>query len=67
MKRHKVIYFYATGMESTDNHLFRVGLDGKNLLQITAGEGTHTVSISPGGNYYIDTWNSITNPGSIIL
>ena len=43
----KVIYFYATGTESTDKHLFRVGLDGKNLVQITNGEGTHTVNISP--------------------
>jgi dipeptidyl-peptidase-4 len=63
----KVIYFYATGMESTDRHLFRVGLDGKNLVQMTAGAGTHTVSISPKGNYMVDTWSSISNPGSILL
>ena len=63
----KVIYFYATGKESTEKHLFRVGLDGKNLIQITAGEGTHTVSISPKGNYMVDTWSSIASPGSIVL
>ncbi len=63
----KVIYFYATGKESTDKHLFRVGLDGKNLMQITAGEGTHTVSISPGGTYMVDTWSSVANAGSINL
>jgi dipeptidyl-peptidase-4 len=62
----KVIYFYATGTESTDSHAFRVGLDGKNLIQITSGEGTHNVSISPKGAYFIDTWNSIISPGSII-
>ena len=27
----KMVYFSATGTESTDNHVFRVGLDGKNL------------------------------------
>ena len=42
------------------------GLDGKNLLQITKGDGTHNVSISPKGSYFIDTWNSISSPGSII-
>jgi dipeptidyl-peptidase 4 len=62
----KVVYFYATGTESTDIHAFRVGLDGKNLLQITSGEGTHNVSISPKGTYFIDTWNNIKSTGSII-
>jgi dipeptidyl-peptidase-4 len=62
----KTVYFSATGMESTDSHAFRVGLDGENLLQITRGEGTHTLSISPKGSYYIDTWNSISSAGSIV-
>ncbi len=32
---------------------------------LKATEGIN-VSISPKGNYYIDTWNSITSAGSII-
>jgi dipeptidyl-peptidase 4 len=63
----KVIYFYATGKESTDKHLFRIGLDGKNLIQITSREGTHNVSISSKGNFMVDTWSSLSNPGSIVL
>ena len=51
------------GTESTDNHVFRVGLDGKNLIQITKGEGSHNVSISPKGTYFLDTWNSIIKSG----
>jgi len=62
----KVVYFSATGPESTDNHAFRVGLDGNNLLQITRGEGSHSLSISPKGSYFIDTWSSISRAGSII-
>ena len=62
----KVVYFTATGIESTDSHTFRVGLDGKNLLQITKGEGIHNLSISPKGTYFIDTWTSISSPGSIV-
>ncbi len=61
-----VVYFTATGEESTDNHAYKVGIDGKNLMKLTAAEGIHTVSISPRGSYYIDTWNSIKSPGSII-
>ncbi len=62
----KMVYFTATGDESTDSHLFRVGLDGKNLLQVTSGDGTHNVSISPEGTYFVDTWNSVASAGAIV-
>ena len=62
----KVVYFYGTGSESTDQHYYRVGLDGKNMLRITNGPGTHNVNASPKGSYFIDTWNNITSSGSII-
>jgi|WetSurMetagenome_2_1015567.scaffolds.fasta_scaffold02237_12 dipeptidyl-peptidase 4 len=62
----RLVYFTATGSESTDNHLFRVGLDGQNLIQISKGDGTHNVSVSPKGNYFIDTWSSISSIGSIL-
>jgi dipeptidyl-peptidase-4 len=61
-----VVYFSGTGPESTDSHFFRVDIDGKNLLQLTVEHGTHEVSLSPLGNYFIDTWNNIKTPGSII-
>jgi dipeptidyl-peptidase-4 len=63
----KVVYFSATGPESTDSHAFRVGLDGKNLIQLTKGEGSHSVNVSPKGSYYVETWNSIKSAGSVIL
>lgn len=62
----KVLYFYGTGPESTDNHFYRTGLDGKNLLQVSKGAGSHDVSVSPGGSWFIDTWNNIASPGGII-
>jgi dipeptidyl-peptidase-4 len=62
----KMVYFSATGTESTDNQAFRVGLEGKNLLPLTSGNGTHSVNVSPKGSYYIDTWSSINSAGSIV-
>ncbi len=61
----RLVYFNATGPESTDSHVYKIGLDGKNLMQLTNGNGTHNISISPKGSYYIDTWNSISSAGSI--
>jgi dipeptidyl-peptidase-4 len=57
-----LVYFTATGKESTESHFFRVGLDGKNLLQLTKGVGVHMVSLSPGGSYMIDTWSNVKLP-----
>ncbi len=62
----RIVYFTGTGPESTDSHFFRVGLDGKNLIQITKEPGAHYVSISPKGTYFVDSWNSITSTGSIV-
>lgn len=59
------VYFYATGYESTDKHLFRVELNGKNLVQLTSGRGEHLVSISGKGSYFIDSRNSISDAGSV--
>ena len=62
----KLVYFYATGSESTDKHFFSVGLDGKNLIQLTSGNGSHNAKVSPKGSYIIDTWNSVLSAGSIV-
>lgn len=63
----KLIYFSATGPESTDSHEFRIKVDGSDLVQLTSGPGTHNVTISPKGSYYIDTWSNINSAGSIVL
>jgi len=62
-----VVYFAATGAQSTDKHFYKVGLDGKDLLQLTSSEGTHSISISPKGSYIIDTWNNLNDPGAIAV
>lgn len=60
----KVIYFTGTGSESTESHLFRVNLDGTGMHQITGEAGTHSVSISPTGKYFIDTWSNVNTPST---
>ncbi len=61
----KLLYFTATGAESTDENFYRVGLNGKGLVQITHGEGIHDVLVSPKGNYFVDTWSSVSDKGAI--
>ena len=61
------VYFTGTGKESTDRHLFRVGLDGSGLVQLTSGAGTHLANISPSGKYLIDSWSNIETPVTLSL
>lgn len=61
------VYFYGTGSDALDQHLYRVRLDGTKLQQITSGPGYHSVSISPGGSWFIDSWSNINDPGAITL
>ncbi|MFO7616348.1 MAG: DPP IV N-terminal domain-containing protein [Bacteroidales bacterium] len=58
-----IVYFTGRGPESTENHAYRVNLDGTGFVQLTDGGGSHTVSLSPGGSYLIDNWSSTTVPG----
>jgi dipeptidyl-peptidase-4 len=62
-------YVYFTGWKanSTDSHLFRVAMDGKGLVRLTEGSGTHRCRISPGGIYFIDTFTSINTPQKMDL
>ncbi|CAN5381613.1 S9 family peptidase [soil metagenome] len=57
----KKIYFLANGREKGRDpyfsHFYSVNLNGKNLKLLTPENGNHTVSLSPNGNYFIDTFS----------
>lgn len=62
-----LVYFTGTGGESTESHLFRVGLDGKGFIKLSGGAGSHSGNISPTGKYIIDSWSNIETPTTISL
>lgn len=57
-----IVYFEGTGKKSTETHLFSIDLKGFELNQITKESGSHSVTISPNGSYFIDKFSSITTP-----
>ncbi len=64
---HGIVYFTGFKKYSVDNHLFRVGLNGKGLKTLTTERGTHRCIISTDASYFIDSWNSIDNPGMMYI
>jgi dipeptidyl aminopeptidase/acylaminoacyl peptidase len=55
------LYFLGMGREKGRNpyfaHLYRVGLDGRNLALLTQEEGNHDITLSPSGRYFVDSYS----------
>lgn len=60
------IWFRASGIHPGQDpyyiHYSRVGFDGKDLVVMTEGDGTHEVSFSPDRNYLIDRYSRVDLP-----
>lgn len=59
-EKNRIIYFNAGGREPGNpyfSHFYKIGFDGKNLVSLTPELGNHSVSFSPSGNYFMDTYS----------
>ncbi len=65
-EENRVLYFEANGREEGRDpyfsHFYRVDFDGQNLKLLTPGDGNHSVSFSPDGQYFIDTYSQPNVP-----
>ena len=50
-----------------ESHLFRIDMGGELLLQVTSGTGSHRTTISSDGEYVLDQFSSVQNPGEVRL
>ncbi len=57
----RTLHFVAGGREPGSDpyfgHFYRVGMDGKNLALLTPEDANHDITLSPKGNYFIDTYS----------
>lgn len=60
------IWFRANGMDAGEDpyfiHYYRIGFDGKGLVNLTPEKGNHILSFSPDRKYYIDTYSQVNVP-----
>jgi dienelactone hydrolase len=60
------IWFRATGMNEDQDpyftHFYRINFDGTELVELTDGNGTHSVVYSPNGKYLIDRYSRVDLP-----
>lgn len=61
------VYYLATEAGPLERQLYRVSLEGGPSQRITSAAGTHSVSMSPGAEFFLDTHSSLTQPPSTVL
>jgi dipeptidyl-peptidase 4 len=65
------IYFTANGREKNEDpyqaHLYSVGFDGKGLTLLSSENADHSVSVSPDGTFFVDSFSRPDLPGEAVL
>jgi dipeptidyl aminopeptidase/acylaminoacyl peptidase len=60
-EKNRMLYFVGVGMEKGRDpyfrHLYRIGMDGRNLKLLTPDDGDHDVSLSPSGEFFFDSYS----------
>jgi dipeptidyl aminopeptidase/acylaminoacyl peptidase len=59
-RKNRQIYFTGSGKEEGNpyfRYLYRIDFTGKNLLLLTPEKGDHSVSFSPDGTFFVDTYS----------
>ncbi|MCC6671324.1 MAG: S9 family peptidase [Planctomycetes bacterium] len=58
----RLVYFRTDRSDVKEDHLWRVGLDGKGAAAVTQEPGVHRVRLAPDAALFVDTWNSVKPP-----
>ncbi len=65
------VWFRGSGEQSGEDpyhqHFYRIDFSGKNLVRLNPENGNHSVSLAPGGKYFIDTWSTVNTAPITVL
>ncbi len=64
-KKKRTLYFTGAGREQGDpyfQYLYRIGMDGSDLKLLSPSNANHTVSLSPEGDCFVDTYSTPVEP-----
>ena len=61
------VYYTSNEPTPMEHHLYSVSLDGRDQRRLTQEAGSHTISMGPGGKFYLDTYSSLTQPPRTVL
>ena len=61
------VWYTGTEASPLERHLYAVGFDGKGKNRLTEAKGSHSISMSPACDHYIDTYSNLDNPSRATL
>lgn len=67
----RVIYFTASGINKSEDpynvRLYRIGMDGRGMKELTTEAGNHAVYISPSKKYFVNSYSTPEVPAVSVL
>jgi dipeptidyl aminopeptidase/acylaminoacyl peptidase len=67
----RTVWFVGMGREKGQDpyfqHLYKVGLDGRNYVSLTPENGDHVAQLSPSGRFIVDTNSTPQDPPVVVL
>jgi dipeptidyl-peptidase-4 len=64
-RKERTLYFTGAGREQGDpyfQYLYSCGMDGSDLKLLSPGSANHTISLSPSGDNFVDTYSTPVEP-----
>ena len=58
----KIVYYVSSEASPLERHLYSVRFDGTGRTKLTTEAGTHTISMSPAADYYMDNHSNLSSP-----
>jgi len=70
-EKNRRVFFLAGGREKNEDpyqtHLYSIAFDGKGLTLLTSENANHSVSVSPDGTFFVDTYSGVDLPSQSVL
>ncbi|HUA82642.1 MAG TPA: DPP IV N-terminal domain-containing protein [Bryobacteraceae bacterium] len=70
-EKNRVVYFLGVGREPGRDpyftHFYRVDFDGNNVRLLTPEDANHEISLSPSGDFFVDTYSKPDVPPVTVL
>ena len=66
-EKHGWVYYTSTEKDVRERHFYKIRLSGKSKKRLTRRDGTHRVSLSPNGRYFLDTFSTVAFPPKTAL
>ena len=67
----RAIYFWTGGREPGRDpyygHLYRVGIDGRNLRLLTPENANHSITFAPDYSYFVDSYSTPSTPPVTVM